>query len=579
MANTPDVNSLLSGLSGGLLTPPDNSQPNYVMAPPDPGPSTPDAGPVVGMQGSPTMDALAGLMPQKPNVQQPVAPLWQRIVAGALLGAASGAGAKNFGTGMAQGSAGVLAHRQQDLENQQRQQQLNNQTADTQSNIRFRDAQAANLAIEAKMKDAQLQALPEQLRQQAENHALGVMQQFQAMGIQPRLSVPDTSKDAVIGMQQLHNSDGSVPSLFTVHAGNQIVGYDLNQLTQTPQGLNVINQAGAAQGRPAVTQSQWLQMPPAARTELLKQSMNFFNPTPSKENAPVLYQQYKNYLDTYAKKPDADPATVQRLQGSVQMLGQITKGLQDLEVQTENRKSANSLRNQIAAENYRDLQKDSRTYGYATDTRTGEMFYVNKAQADKYGLGGFELQTPATLKSDIHDFKVLNDVAQKSNMVRDSLEKVDPKSLGPLARILNNPKYADPQTGNEAIKKIINQGILSKDAQDYANNVLQLRESAMGLQKVLTGSARANEVQIKALLNTLPGIESSSDVGIRKLGAFNQNISRLREGMPSAFPGLPMIPIKGQEPQRVVPAGATPGRDANGNIIGYKTQDGKVVRF
>jgi len=30
---------------------------------------------------------------------------------------------------------------------------------------------------------------------------------------------------------------------------------------------------------------------------------------------------------------------------------------------------------------------------------------------------------------------------------------------------------------------------------------------------------------------------------------------------------------------RIVPAGATAGRDANGNIIGYKTADGKVVRF
>jgi hypothetical protein len=34
-----------------------------------------------------------------------------------------------------------------------------------------------------------------------------------------------------------------------------------------------------------------------------------------------------------------------------------------------------------------------------------------------------------------------------------------------------------------------------------------------------------------------------------------------------------------QQPSRVVPAGAIAGRDANGNIIGYKTADGKVVRF
>jgi len=34
-----------------------------------------------------------------------------------------------------------------------------------------------------------------------------------------------------------------------------------------------------------------------------------------------------------------------------------------------------------------------------------------------------------------------------------------------------------------------------------------------------------------------------------------------------------------QGPQRVIPKGASPGLDANGNIIGYKTADGKVVKF
>lgn len=35
----------------------------------------------------------------------------------------------------------------------------------------------------------------------------------------------------------------------------------------------------------------------------------------------------------------------------------------------------------------------------------------------------------------------------------------------------------------------------------------------------------------------------------------------------------------GQPPSRVVPAGAIAGRDKDGNIIGYKTSDGKVVTF
>lgn len=39
---------------------------------------------------------------------------------------------------------------------------------------------------------------------------------------------------------------------------------------------------------------------------------------------------------------------------------------------------------------------------------------------------------------------------------------------------------------------------------------------------------------------------------------------------------VPSTPV--QKP-RVVPAGATPGRDAQGNVIGYRTADGQVVRF
>jgi len=34
-----------------------------------------------------------------------------------------------------------------------------------------------------------------------------------------------------------------------------------------------------------------------------------------------------------------------------------------------------------------------------------------------------------------------------------------------------------------------------------------------------------------------------------------------------------------QPSRNVVPSGATPGRDANGVIVGYKAMDGKVVRF
>ena len=73
----------------------------------------------------------------------------------------------------------------------------------------------------------------------------------------------------------------------------------------------------------------------------------------------------------------------------------------------------------------------------------------------------------------------------------------------------------------------------SQSTIDYIIAVNSLRESAMGLQKVLTGSARSNETQLNALLTTLPGVEPNSKIVGQKLSAFNQNIGMLRQGLPT----------------------------------------------
>ncbi|MGA7524258.1 MAG: hypothetical protein WBW84_17540 [Acidobacteriaceae bacterium] len=51
--------------------------------------------------------------------------------------------------------------------------------------------------------------------------------------------------------------------------------------------------------------------------------------------------------------------------------------------------------------------------------------------------------------------------------------------------------------------------------------------------------------------------------------------AELRRKGPANAPSV----VQGGQAQHVVPAGATPGRDPNGNIIGYRTADGQVVRF
>ena len=64
----------------------------------------------------------------------------------------------------------------------------------------------------------------------------------------------------------------------------------------------------------------------------------------------------------------------------------------------------------------------------------------------------------------------------------------------------------------------------------------------MGMNRVLTGSARASETQIKALQATLPGYEANSGMAILRLRSFAQNVDQLRKAIP-VIPGVPRTQI------------------------------------
>ena len=59
----------------------------------------------------------------------------------------------------------------------------------------------------------------------------------------------------------------------------------------------------------------------------------------------------------------------------------------------------------------------------------------------------------------------------------------------------------------------------------------------------------------------------------------NAILQKMYGGTYGSTPAPRQVSNRGQQPSHVVPAGAIAGRDAQGNIIGYKTADGKVVRF
>jgi hypothetical protein len=135
------------------------------------------------------------------------------------------------------------------------------------------------------------------------------------------------------------------------------------------------------------------------------------------------------------------------------------------------------------------------------------------------------------IAKDQHDIKVLNDIQVKSDNVQKAASAMDQtgwSEAGKAAKYLaDNP--------NTTVNQLINSKVLGSASAKTINYVVavnSLRESAMGLQKVLTGTARTNETQLHALLNTLPGVEPSSGIVAQKLNAFNQNLDMLYQGLP-----------------------------------------------
>jgi hypothetical protein len=151
---------------------------------------------------------------------------------------------------------------------------------------------------------------------------------------------------------------------------------------------------------------------------------------------------------------------------------------------------------------------------------------------------------------------VLNDVAVKSNNLLDASAALDQNQS---QRDMINWAMAQAEKDNQfkvgafgtqfptgwfnSLLNSSNMGGASQLTKDYVVSVLSLREAAMGMQKVLTGSARANEAQINALQATVPGLETNSALARQKLAAFTQNVDMLRQGIPR-MPGIDVVPIK-----------------------------------
>lgn len=292
------------------------------------------SGPIVGMQGSPTLAGLGSANGQ-PAVAGPPANQHSTLntvlkaVAIGLAGSAAGMGEKHSGEAAAAGVRTGIGLVQQGKENARADQTLSNQTAetanrtaDTQSRIKFQSAQAAEAVARAAMYDKQLHQMDQEFQDRHNASTAGFMKEMQDMGLTPTIVTDNHGTGANAALQQLTDSHGGVPHMFVLNLGDKLVGYDLGQMAGNNAVREQVNKIAEIQGlgQDAYTSGRWGMIGKESREQLTAKTLSFFMPMPTKDNADSLLQQYKNYQQTYAQNPNADPALKKKLDDTVSML-------------------------------------------------------------------------------------------------------------------------------------------------------------------------------------------------------------------------------------------------------------------
>jgi len=194
---------------------------------------------------------------------------------------------------------------------------------------------------------------------------------------------------------------------------------------------------------------------------------------------------------------------------------------------------------------------------YAYDPKQNATVLTTMTDARQGGMQNIRGVKQTDISKDEHDTRVLNDVAVKANAVMDASAAMDtwnPAQMKAMQGVLdaaNKDSQLEvgafgarfPTSWWNTLATVSQQSMLSQQQRNYVVAVASLRESAMGLNRVLTGSARANESQITALMQTIPGLETDSGMVRQKLGAFTQNVDMLRQGIPR-MAGIDVIPVK-----------------------------------
>lgn len=210
--------------------------------------------------------------------------------------------------------------------------------------------------------------------------------------------------------------------------------------------------------------------------------------------------------------------------------------------------------------------------GYAFDPNTNQTVLTNPQEAAQNGYQAFRPVTEANIRNDSHDIKILNDIAVKANNVTAAAGALDSSNTATGANYMFGATQREiiaqaiaaadkdeqfrmgafgTQIPTTWLNNILNSNVMkgaTQQTKDYVVSLLSLREAAMGMQRLLTGTARSSESQIQALQSTLPGLEPNSALARQKMAAFTQNLQMLRQGLPQ-LPGMTVVPLQGDSQQ------------------------------
>jgi hypothetical protein len=307
-----------------------------------------------------------------PQASAPQPSLWKQVLVGALNGLANSAGAKHFGEGAAMGAQGVMAARQQQINNQIKQQQA-------QSLAQFRDAHAANYASDAALKDAKRTALPQELQDKMDIAGQQSMDKYAKDGVKPLRVIENSSDAANAAMQDIasHTPDGKIPPVSTIHFkgadGKEMIAlYDLDQLgtDKTEAMRGIVNDATPIFGTTKVDQATWAGMSNTARNKMASDAMQVTNP--AVEGGDKLKGQIENYK-AYVKNAQQNGVP----DDTVKSLNQALDRMQAADKAISADKTAQATARGAAFNSTKPVQ--------VTDEKTGKRVYMQAGQAEKSG--------------------------------------------------------------------------------------------------------------------------------------------------------------------------------------------------